>query len=120
VGPQGPGATSFTATLAPGAPRAALAALGNGVTVTGQCTGTEVEVGLATAGAHLQVSGTESKDKAVAAVDNNEAGSSQAVSGKIAVDLDVVARDSTVGRFAHIDVHGQPGCSFWGVAIPSS
>lgn len=120
TGPQGLSATSFTATLAPGAPRAVLAALGNGVTVTGQCTGSEVEVALATAGAHLQVSGTESKDKVLAAVDNNEAGSSQGVSGKFAVDLDVIARDSTLGRFAHVDVHGQPGCSFWGVVIPSS
>ena len=116
-GPPGPGATTFATTLAPGA-QTALAALGNGVTVSGLCKAAEVELRLETSGPHLQVSGTDSIGKTVESFDFNES-VSRGVAGSTA-DLDVLARDSTVGKFAHIDAHAQSApCTFWGMILPS-
>jgi hypothetical protein len=125
-GPQGPGASTFTATLTSGAPKAALATLANGVTLSAQCSGTEVELKLETAGpgTHLQVSGTSSTNTpspVVTPVDSNNVASTATVAGTSAADFAVLARDSTIGKFAHIDAHGTFGssCTFWGMVIPS-
>jgi hypothetical protein len=48
--------------------------------------------------------------------------------GTTSVDIDAIARDSSLGgKFARIDVHGQflsspPGtpCDFWGMVTPAS
>jgi hypothetical protein len=121
AGSPGPGATSFVTTLAQGTPRKALATIGNGITVSGQCLVAEVELRLEVAGAHLQVSGTASTGGSPQSFDFNETGS-QGVAGPIVADLDVLARDSTAGKFARIDAHAQQGppCTFWGMIIPST
>jgi hypothetical protein len=121
TGPAGPGATSFTTALAQGAPKTALATLGNGVTVSGVCTVTEAEVRVEATTSHLQASGTGNANGTTKSVDLNEAGSVLAEKGTVTSDLDVIARDSSVGKFARIDVHAQQGspCTFWGILIPS-
>jgi hypothetical protein len=122
-GEQGPGASTFTATLASGAPKTALAALANGVTLSGQCSGTEVELKIETAGpaTHLQISGASTKAGTTTPVDGNNAASTATVTDASSVDFAVLARDSTIGKFAHIDAHGTFGssCTFWGMVIPS-
>jgi hypothetical protein len=121
-GPQGPGATTFATTLEQGLPKTTLATLGNGVTLTGHCVPGEAELVIETAGpgAHLQMSGTGGNSSTPGTFDFNNTSSSQASGGKT-TDFNVIARDSTVGKFARIDAHGQEGspCTFWGVIIPS-
>jgi hypothetical protein len=123
-GPQGPGASTFTATLASGAPKATLATLSNGVTLTGQCSGTEVELRIETAGpaTHLQISGTSTKTTGgPMPVDGNNVASTATLADVSSVDFAVLARDSSIGKFARIDAHGTFGssCMFWGMVIPS-
>jgi hypothetical protein len=123
-GPQGPGASTFTATLTSGAPKTALATLANGVIVSGQCSGTEVELNIETAGpgTHLQISGTFTKAAALTPVDGNNVASTATVADAGSADFAVLARDSTIGKFARIDAHGSfaaSTCTFWGMVIPS-
>jgi hypothetical protein len=123
-GPQGPGASTFTATLTSGAPKTALATLANGVTVTGQCSVGEVELTIETAGpgTHLQISGTSRLTGALMPIDGNNVASTATAADPSAVDFDVLARDSTIGKFARIDAHGSfaaSTCTFWGMVIPS-
>jgi hypothetical protein len=122
-GPQGPGATTFTTTLAQGAPKTALATLSNGVTVSGLCVSGEVELKIETAGpgTHLQISGTSANSGAPITQDSDNVASIVGVGGNATVDFNVIARDSTVGKFARIDVHGSYAspCDFWGMIIPS-
>jgi hypothetical protein len=124
-GPQGPGASTFTATLTSGAPKTALATLANGVTLSGQCSGTEVELKIETAGpaTHLQISGTSTKTAlGLTPVDGNNVASTATVADASSADFAVLARDSTIGKFARIDAHGSfaaSTCTFWGMVIPS-
>jgi hypothetical protein len=123
TGAPGPGAAAFATTVKPGEPNATLTALANGVTVTGRCITGEAELKIETAGpgTHLQISGTAANSGTPISIDSNNAASTAAEGGSSAVDFDVIARDSTVGNFARIDVHGQvgPPCTFWGMVIPS-
>jgi hypothetical protein len=123
-GTQGPGATSFSTTFAQDAEVPSLAALSNGITVTGFCSSTnQVSLAIHASGAlRLQASGTESHDTALAPVNTDNSQQNLETSGSESVDFDVIARDSAVGKFARIDVHGDFGasCSFWGTVIPSS
>jgi hypothetical protein len=125
AGPQGPGATTFTTTVNDGAGFQTFAVLANGVTISGDCEGAEPVVKLSVStGAHLQTSGTANTGAIVNTADTNGdingSSSSITIAGGVA-DFDGLARDSTVGKFAHIDVHGDAGkpCSFWGMIIPS-
>jgi hypothetical protein len=122
-GPQGPGATTFSTTFAQDAEGPPLATLSNGITVTGFClsAGKVVLAVKASGPVRLQASGTETQNGTLASVDTNDAAQSVEASGTESADLDVIARDSAVGKFARIDVHGDFGapCSFWGMVIPS-
>jgi hypothetical protein len=123
-GAPGPGATSFETKIAQNAEAPPLAALKNGITLTGICSGAKIASLTITAssGAHLQASGTYTHNGLVASVDSNDVSSTFVASGSESADLDVIARDSTVGAFARIDAHagfGSP-CTFWGILIPSS
>lgn len=115
-GLPGPGATSFTASLASGG-KGPVATVGNGVTVTGGCQVAGVELRLVAGSSHLQASGTASNGSTVKPFDFNEVTESEVVTGPITADVDVIARDSTAGKFARIDAHAQQGppCTFWGV-----
>ena len=122
-GPQGPGATAGTATVFQG-PFQTLFTLSNGVvSVLGICTPSGITLQISeTTGPNLQISGTFNSDSTVGPFDV-DGGMHFAVSGSSSVDLDVLARDKTVGNFARIDVHGtfgSPSCDFWWMVIPSS
>ena len=116
-----------------------LATLDNGVTVSGACqttpipgtpiVETEVSLKLSVAtGNNLQASGTRNAGNSdqsgtVFAVNANNSSDHLSFGVNIFQDFDVLARDSTVGEFARIDVHGIRGdrrCTFWGMIIPSS
>jgi hypothetical protein len=124
-GPTGPGASTFTATLAQESGPSTLVTLANGVTVKGQCGPPAVvlEIETTSQAANLQASGTKSVEgpPTLEALDINGGAAVAAASGSSHADLDVLARDSTVGRFARIDLHGSAGstCTFWGMIIPS-
>jgi hypothetical protein len=124
TGPAGSGATTFTTTVPQGT-TATLATLGNGVVVSGVCNGglKNVQLRLASASEfHLQASGTAAGDGTLQSVDiDNGVTETSTSGGATSADFDVLARDSTVGKFARIDVHGQFGstCTFWGMIIPS-
>lgn len=127
TGSAGPGATTFTIALAQGAP-ATLMRLDNGITITGECNGSvkNVRITLEASELHLQASGTSTGDEVpgktiLSPVDLNDSVTAVFTSGVSAADFDVIARDSTVGKFARLDVHGHFGspCTFWGMIIPS-
>jgi hypothetical protein len=125
-GPPGPGATTFTASPAMGSGAVTLATLDNGLSVVGTCGASSVIVGVKTTGGDsgFQASGTKNEVKTptpeTTPVDLSS-GLGVEATGTTAADLDVLARDSTVGKFARIDVHGTAGstCSLWGMVIPS-
>jgi hypothetical protein len=123
-GAQGPGATSFSTTLAPGSGTTTIATLTNGLLVEAECVSSaSVLLFLKTADGseHLQASGTEYYEGGVIGVDTENTSSYAAGSG-LRLDLHLIARNSGVGRFARVDLHGRPGspCTFWGMIIPSS
>jgi hypothetical protein len=123
-GPTGPGASTFTTTLAKESEPLTLVTLANGVTVKGQCGASAVvlEIETTSHASNLQASGTKSVDGAtVVPLAVEGAAAVPPVSGPSEANVDVLARDSTVGRFARIDVHGSLGspCTFWGMIIPS-
>jgi Collagen triple helix repeat (20 copies) len=122
-GPQGPGASTFTTALTQDAEAPPLAKLSNGITVTGFCAGShQVDLAIAASSpSSLQVSGTSSQDGSLSSVDEDNTATTVTASGSTSADLDVIARDSSVGSLARIDVHGQFGspCTFWGMIVPS-
>jgi hypothetical protein len=129
TGPAGSGATSFTATLPNEEPPVdhTLLTLDNGIAIKGQCEGNpdvpfaDVQLTLASASNELQVSGTYNEGTVVFPV-NADASSSRLDAFGTIVDFDVVARGTSVGSFAHIDLRGiasNPSCRFWGMIIPS-
>jgi hypothetical protein len=65
----------------------------------------------------LQLSGTLSSGSTVAPIDLDGGTNSNALASTTNANLDVIARDSTVGKFARIDLHGSFGstCKFWGM-----
>jgi len=122
-GPQGSVATSGVTTLDVGTET--LFTLDNGITVSETCGDllVRLEVSPATP-LHLQVSGTTTSSQNVQGQSFSD-GNLLSVESFDSVGVDLVARDSTVGRFAHIDVHGSVGsptggCTFWWMIIPSS
>jgi hypothetical protein len=124
-GPQGPGATSFSTTLLQGNSNATLLTLGNGLKVGGTCTNgpANVAVVVETVGltSTLQASGTGTNTGGVFMADANLEPVVGANDTK-RVDLDVIARDSTIGKFVRVDVHGEFGvpCTYWGMVTPTS
>jgi hypothetical protein len=120
-GPQGPGATSFSMTLEQTAPEAVpLKVLDNGVSVVGTCRPGTMILGLGTEGNNLATAGTATLGTTVVSGDA-EGGSKISVSNPGTVDLNLIARDVRVARFARIDVHGTYGapCKFSGMITPS-
>jgi hypothetical protein len=101
-----------------------LAALGNGVWLMGVCGATDVGVVvLPTLGGGLDVSGTANSDSTVRPVDlTTPAYGNVGLGGTATADFDVVANNTSMGPFAHIDLHGTYGspCTFWWMAVPSS
>jgi hypothetical protein len=126
LGPQGPGATTFTTTLLQGTTNGTLATLSNGLTVIGTCTNGPANVGVnvktTNGGNGIQASGTATNAAGVFRADADGGNSIGPVQDTAQADLDVIARDSTVGPFERIDVHGAFGlpCRYWGMVIPSS
>jgi hypothetical protein len=123
-GPQGPGATTFTTTIEKGAGEATFATTTNGLKVEGFCgVGGNVEVILVTADGsnHFQGSGYVTKEAKLFPVDANEGTSGAGSNSPAAADLDLIARDSTFGKFVHVIAHGSCGspCTIWGMIIPS-
>ena len=130
AGPQGPGATHFSTTLNQSAATfTPIATTPNGLTISGSCqSGPLVVLKIATTsgGNNLQASGTQSSNLSVSGNDvgTTPVGAVQ-TAGSSSVDLDVIARDKTIGPFARIDVHGNVDsppatCTFWGMITPSS
>ena len=123
-GAQGPGATSFFTTLPQGNSNATLITLGNGLKVGGTCTNgpANVAVVVETVGltSTLQASGTGTNTGGVFMADANLEPVVGANDTK-RVDLDVIARDSNIGKFVRIDVHGEFGvpCTYWGMVTPT-
>jgi hypothetical protein len=121
-GPQGPGAKSFTATLPEGIIAGPLIKLSNGVEVLGTCLSGFIQLEVETPHENnFEASGTDNNGPTVLPVDAiNLEGIS--VSSKTAVDYDIIAADTTIGKFARIDVHGAVGspCTFWGMITPTS
>jgi hypothetical protein len=122
TGPSGPGATSGTATLAQAPGAHLLVTLANGVSVKGSCSASGVSIDLVTSNA-LQATGTANAASTVSVRPVDETiGFAASFSDSVDVDFDGLARDSAVGNFAHLDVHGTQGapCTYWWMIIPSS
>jgi hypothetical protein len=72
-------------------------------------------------GSTLQESGTSAGDTTVVPFDVDTGTTNfSAIAGQNTVDVNVIARDTSVGDFARIDLHGTAGspCTFWGMVIP--
>jgi hypothetical protein len=123
-GLQGPGATSFTTTLAQGSGNVVLATLNNGLTVYGSCGVGNVVVDLETTNGsnNFQGSGTVLTAGNLTPVAFNGGSAGFGSTNSSSSDIAAIARDSTVGRFARVDVHGTYGspCTFWGMITPSA
>ena len=127
-GRQGPGATTFTASLVQGTTGGTLITLANGLKVTGTCTNgpANIQVDVRTTSAALseQASGTatNSGSPGVFRADANGTNSLGTIQDTSQVDLNVIARDTNVGTFDRIAVHGSFGvpCTYWGMITPSS
>jgi hypothetical protein len=128
TGSQGPGASSFATTIPQGTIQAPLATLSNGVTITGNCQsgGTGVQLNITTTSGmdNLEASGTVQAAAATPAVSAVEAYQTNVLeTGDPSwVEYDIIARDTTVGSFDHIDVAilTRNPCVAWGVITPSS
>ena len=126
TGLRGPGATTFATTIEPAAPEVTVAELGNGVIVRAFCSvGKAALLRLeASPGPHLQVSGTTGLDGTLSSLSEDNSFLAPFVAGKL-VDIDVVARDSSMGgKFARLDAHAtfllpSGPCHVWGMVIPS-
>lgn len=70
---------------------------------------------------NLQASGTALKLGSLASVDIAGTASSVSSNNTAAADVDVVARDTRIGKFAKIDLHGSHGepCTYWGMTTPA-
>jgi hypothetical protein len=95
-----------------------LFALDNGVTVAGRCADAVIELTVSPATPlGLQLSGTTNSDQLGFKSPSISHGETLSVAGVESVNVDALARDSTVGTFAHIDVHGAGSvntpCTFW-------
>jgi hypothetical protein len=123
AGPQGPGATTFTATLAEST-NGIIAKLANGVQLHGFCSGiVGIELETTSKSFTLELSGTASKGEAeIFPINVSDSTSAILVLSSTEMDWDVIARDSAVGKFARLDVHGKQGspCKFWRMITPSS
>jgi hypothetical protein len=123
---KGPGATTFSETLNQGTTGGTIETLANGLKVTGTCTNGPanvlVDVRTISGSNTEQVSGTATNGGGVFRADQDGTNSIGTVQDTNQVDVDVIARDTTVGTFDRIDVHGAFGlpCRFWGMIIPSS
>jgi hypothetical protein len=122
-GPPGPGASTFTSTLAQGSGNVALATLSNGITVYGTCGFGNVIVDLETTDGsnNFQGSGIEISSGSLTSVQVNEGNTGFGSNNSTESDVEAMARDTKVGKLARIDVHGSSGspCTFWGMIIPS-
>jgi hypothetical protein len=122
-GPQGPGATSFSAVI-PNAPGSSttLATLSNGVTIVGSCEGSVTAHFRTKPGGTLQASGLAFETPAKQIPFDTEAGTEVSPTSTGSLDLTGLVRDSSVGKFAQVDLHGQfnSNCTFWGMVVPSS
>jgi hypothetical protein len=125
-GPPGPGATTFSTTLPQGTTNGTVATLSNGLTVIGTCTNgpanVVVNVKSTSGSSTVQASGTGTNGAGVFRADVDGGNSLGPIQDTAQADMDVIARDTTVGGFDRIDVHGAFGlpCKFWGMVIPSS
>jgi len=123
---KGPGATTFSTTLPQGTVNGTVATLSNGITVIGTCTNGPANVVLSTKTTNgtntEQASGTATNGAGVFRNDVDGSPSSGPVQDTSQVDIDMIARDTTIGNFERIDAHGAFGlpCKFWGMIIPSS
>jgi hypothetical protein len=126
VGAQGPGATTFTATLVEEASEEIIARLPNGLQISAACPAGNVRVGIemtSRSSTSFEAFGTASTAATgVVPVNVRDVGFGDLMTDTTEVTWDVIARDSTIGPFARIDAHGQRGsiCKFWGMITPSS
>jgi hypothetical protein len=127
-GPQGPGAAPFSSTLPADGITRPLLGLANGVGVFGSCSPAGVPFLLLQAsGSNLQAFGTENEDFGTGLTTlpveaDGVSAFNTASTTATPVDMDVVARDKSVGPFFRLDLHlgsGNP-CPFFGMIIPSS
>ena len=121
-GPQGPGAISFATTVAKDGQDHQLAHV-DGITISGKCNISIVAVSLdsGNAAANLFISGNDAADGVLAHID--DATPSETWGAHVNTDLDVIAANTTVGKYTRIDVgsyNGPTACNFWGLAIPPS
>jgi hypothetical protein len=130
VGPQGPGATSFTTTVVQEAAPVTVADLKNGVIVKASCAGAskQAELALETpSGQHLQLSGTYNQGGSVFPLDDDSLTAGAIIPGPGSVDIDAIARDSSLGgNFVRLDAHAQfvssppsAPCDVWGMVTPA-
>jgi hypothetical protein len=126
-GPAGPGARSFATTLSQGTTLAAIATTSNGLTVQGSClTGPStvvLKIKTTSGGNTIQVSGTVNNGPLATSPEDSDGpfGAVQSSDPNL-VDFDVLARDTTVGPFARLDLHAKFGspCTYWGMITPSA
>ncbi len=122
-GEQGPGASSFTTTVAQALGETTIASPGNGVNVTAECSpAKEVILRITTSDPDgLTVTGTRTEEHALETVDDAGPTVVEARGGTEAA-FDVIANDRGVGNFARITVDGIFGgtCHFVGMIIPSA
>lgn len=126
-GPTGPGATSINITRGFGTGTT----LGtfNGVTVVDSCKPGFVSVGVGVpAGSGnpqagtVFISGDKAEDGTLSSIQTTATGTYSA-SGAGTANLDVIAMNQAVGKWARFDLggfHGSTGCNIWGFVIPGS
>jgi Collagen triple helix repeat (20 copies) len=121
-GPAGITASSFARSVAQGPGRTFLASLGNGVTVSGECSSEakEAVIRLETSAAEgLALAGTRTQEHAVEPVDLEGPNVLEA-RGHAEAAFAVIAAERPADQFAHIDVSGSfgPSCRYLGMIIP--
>jgi hypothetical protein len=125
-GPPGPGATTFQITLPQSPQIAEITTTPNGIIVSAECAGDPVDaVGVIldpAARDTMQVFGTESDGTSFFPI-SQPAATEISYGPGFTVALDVIAADSSFGKFDRITVDGKLGattCTLWGMITPSS
>jgi hypothetical protein len=124
TGPQGPGATGLSTTLPADTTMHTLITV-SGLNIRGLCTSgglVQVEVATSTGTTTLDASGTTNNASSSSALrTDTEDSASIGVGPTASDDMDVIARNTAVGNFVRIDLHGQgSNCHFWAMVTPSA
>jgi hypothetical protein len=97
----------------------------SGVNIRGQCISgglVQLELSTSTGTNTLDASGTQNNTNSSNAFKTDtEDSSSFGLTATALEDMDVIARNTAVGNFVRIDLHGQgSNCHFWAMVTPSA